>query len=164
MGPTYQEHQRFALWVYALSIGIVCVGLGAMLLVPDEGRGEPVPQVVVTITAGLFIFLFDVLSLRTTVNCEEIYVRLGWPIPILWKRFRMDDIRDVRVVTYRPILEAGGWGMRFGRFEGKFAIYWNARGNRGVLIETDKRRYVIGSQNPNDLHAAIERSVQQLNR
>ena len=162
MGPTYQEHQRFALWVYALTIGIVCIGLGALLFAPHAGGS--VPPVVVTIAAGLFVFLFDVLALRTTVDRDGIYVRLGWPIPIFWKRFRIEDIRETRVITYRPILDASGWGLRFGRFENKFTIYWNARGNRGVLIDTDKRRYVIGSQNPDDLHAAIERFVQQQNR
>lgn len=107
-------------------------------------------------TVALYLFVFDILALRTKVDSDAVQVRLGWPIPIFWKRIGIDTIREARVVTYRPLVDAGGWGMRFGRFEGVFTIYWNARGNRGVLIVTDKRRYIIGSQEPEALHAAIE--------
>lgn len=110
----------------------------------------------VVCTVALYLFVFDILALRTKVDNDAVHVRLGWPIPIFWKRIGIDSIREARVVTYRPLIDAGGWGMRFGRFDGVFTIYWNARGNRGVLIVTDKRRYIIGSQEPEALHAAIE--------
>lgn len=121
--------------------------------------GEEVPSAIIVVSmVALVLFLLDILALRTTVDSDGLRVRFGRPIPIFWKRIGIESIREARVVTYRPLVDANGWGLRFGRFDGVFTIYWNARGNRGVLIETDKRRYVIGSQDPEALHAAIERA------
>jgi hypothetical protein len=55
--------------------------------------------------------------------------------------------------------DAGAWGVRFGRFEGASCRHYNARGNRGVFLETSKRRYIIGSQNPERLHDALVRAL-----
>lgn len=153
--PVFVEHQRFALWVYALVIGIMCTSVGAIVYAPGQ-NGKQIPHELASIYAALFLFLWDVLSLRTVVDQSGVRVRLGWPVPIFWKRISFESIRAARVVTYRPLLDASGWGLRFGRFEGQFTIYWNARGNRGVLIETDSRRYIIGSQKPEELFHVIE--------
>lgn len=157
-GPAVQvfvEHQRFALWVYALVIGIMCTSVGAIVYAPAQNE-KPIPHELAPVYGALFLFLWDLLSLRTVVDQSGIHVRLGWPLPIFWKRIPFESIRAARVVMYRPLRDAGGWGLRFGRYEGQFAIYWNARGNRGVLIETDKRRYIVGSQKPEELFHVIE--------
>lgn len=156
MANVYEERQRFAAWVYVLVIAIVCTSTGAMIMAARSEGANAAPMEIVAFTLILFLFLFNVLALRTSVDSEAIRVQLGRPIPIFWKWIGIETIREARVVTYRPLLEAGGWGLRFGRFDGVFTIYWNARGNRGVLIDTEKRRYVIGSQDPEALCAAIE--------
>ncbi|NUM53914.1 MAG: hypothetical protein HUU46_09750 [Candidatus Hydrogenedentes bacterium] len=152
----YTEDQRFALWVYLVAIAVTCISLAGLVIAANTPNANPVPIATVIVVAVLCAFLWDVLVLRTTVSRDGVYVRLGWPIPIFWTRIGAGRIREARVVTYRPLLDAGGWGLRFGRFDGRFATFWNARGNRGVMIETDSRRYVIGSQSPELLHAAIE--------
>lgn len=152
----YQERQNFAAWVYLLVIAIVCISTGVMITaVRSESANAVSPEIVAT-SVILLLFLFNILALRTTVDGYAVRARLGRLIPFFWKRIEIASIQDVRVVTYRPLRDAGGWGMRFGRFEGVYTNYWNARGNRGVLIETEKRRYIIGSQDPEALHAAIE--------
>lgn len=155
----FSEHQRFALWVYVIAIAVACIGVGAIFIVEDTAGAKAVPPATVLCIAAMLLFLFDVLWLRVSVDRIGLFVCLGRPVPIVWKRIPLEAIHEVRVVTYHPILDAGGWGMRFGKFEGRFAIYWNARGDRGVLIDTDKRRYVIGSQEPEWLCAAIGQAM-----
>ncbi|MCC6795506.1 MAG: hypothetical protein IT366_10335 [Candidatus Hydrogenedentes bacterium] len=154
----YVEHQRFAAWVYMLAVAILGICTGAVIMALRREGSDATTPIEMVFTVALYLLVFDILSLRTVVDGEAIRVQLGRPIPIFWKRIGIDSIRAARVVTYRPIADAGGWGLRFGRFDGVFTIYWNARGNRGVLIETEKRRYIIGSQDPEALHAAIERA------
>lgn len=65
---------------------------------------------------------------------------------------RFEDIASVQAVTYNPLLEYGGWGIRgFGK-----KIAYNAQGNRGVLVTLKSGGTVLlGSQQPEDLEAAI---------
>ena len=150
----YHERQRFAVWVYLIAAGAALGSLGALALAQVHGD-KAAPPAVVVFSVAMLLFLFDVLFLRTTVDAAGVYVRLGWPVPIFWKQIDARRIRSARVVTYRPLIDAGGWGLRFGRFEGRFTVFWNARGNRGVLIDTDTRRYIVGSQGPERLCEAV---------
>ncbi len=69
----------------------------------------------------------------------------------------MASIVRIEVVSYRPLMDYGGWGIRVGR-DGERVL--NARGNRGVRIElTDGTRLLIGSQRPEALAVAIERTL-----
>ena len=89
--------------------------------------------------------------MRTTVTREGVTVTFGLPG---WIRFHIaaDEIRGVEAVTYRPLAEFGGWGIRFGA--GGTRAY-TARGNRGVRIRTDRRAFLIGSQRPDELADAL---------
>lgn len=153
----YEEYQRFALWVH-LTIPAVFICAGAYIVwaarsVDGLGSGF------LCLNGGIFavsaLFLINVLELRTFVTSDEVYVRFGTWAPLIWKHIPLADIRDLRAVRYRPLRDAGGWGLRFGRFEGRPCRFYNARGNQGVLIDTPKRRYIIGSQAPERLAAAI---------
>jgi len=57
------------------------------------------------------------------------------------------------VLTYSPISDYGGWGIRYGSI-GKA---YNVSGNRGVQLELlNGERILIGSQKPEELAAAID--------
>ena len=154
----YEERQRFALWVYVLLIGAVggtaVIFALAALDAPEQGAARGL-WLVVTGHLAVGVFVSNILFVSTRVSNAEVYVRLGWLFPMIWKRIPLKDIRDSRCVTYRPLRDAGGWGMRFGRFEGRWCRFYNARGHEGVLIETPQRRYIIGSQTAERLEAAI---------
>ena len=58
---------------------------------------------------------------------------------------------------YRPILDYGGWGIRWG--PGKGWAY-NVSGNRGVQLELlDGKQLLIGSQNPEKLAQMIGKAM-----
>ena len=101
----------------------------------------------------VFLILLSVLTLRqtTTVAADAVTVRFG---PLYRMRIPFSDIAHAEAVTYRPVRDYGGWGIRgFGR---RRAL--NARGDRGVLVtRTDGSTILIGSQKPRELLSALAR-------
>jgi hypothetical protein len=79
--------------------------------------------------------------------------RVGW----IRKVVSYDTIERIEPVTYRPIREFGGWGVRgFGQKQA-----WTASGNRAlVLHRTDGSQLYVGSPHPERLAERV-RSVAQ---
>lgn len=157
--PSYIEEQFFAPWVYWL-VSVLAVGgtiLTTIALKKDHYSSFSFWFFPVYL-ATLYVFVLNLLYLRIEVSEDLLRLRLGYFLPLGWKRIPLKDIRESRVVVYHPIRDAGGWGIRFGRFEGQFCRFWNARGNRGVFLRTAKHCYVIGSQQPEQLLLALRRS------
>jgi hypothetical protein len=85
-----------------------------------------------------------------------VRVWFGW-VPTYRRFVVIGTVQKIEVVVYRPFADYGGWGIRTGR-DGERAL--NARGNRGVRLElTDGTRLLIGSQRPEALAIAIERTL-----
>jgi hypothetical protein len=151
----FQETQTFAYWVYLLLAGSAVFSLGTVLYAVQSGaENEAAARIAIVVTAAVAGGITSLLLLRTRVDGVELHVALGL-LPLLRLHVALGDIIEARVVEYRPLRDAGGWGMRFGRFEGHSCRYWNARGHRGVLVVTSTHRYIIGSQQPEDLLAAL---------
>ncbi len=156
----YREEQRFGWWVY----GLLAV-LMALAWALFEGRGPivapPVGQhghrVVVGVAAGLLlspvVILVGLLRMTTVVLPTEVRVWFGF-IPTYRRSIAIGSVRRVEIVQYRPIVDYGGWGIRFGR-DGERVL--NARGDRGVRLHLiDGSKLLIGSQRPEELALAVE--------
>ena len=103
--------------------------------------------------AGYLSFLVWFLSLKlvTEVRDEEVYVKFVR----LWRArtIPLDQIRRVAAVTYSPLLDYGGWGIRCGRK----GMAYNVSGNCGVQLELKEGRpLLVGSQRSEELARAIE--------
>lgn len=117
----------------------------------EETQGfAPWAYVVISL---VFLVLLSVLTLRqtTTVAEDAVTVRFG---PFYRMRIPFSEIAQAEAVSYRPVREYGGWGIRgFGR---RRAL--NTRGNLGVLVTSgDGSTVLIGSQKPRELLAALAR-------
>ncbi len=158
----YRETQGTGLWVYLLLLGVgfftVFIPLYAAIYEGEEiSMSLLFPAILAAATLPLVL---NLLCLRTEVQQDRIYIRLGFLFPMMWRRIPLDAIASVQVVGYRPLRDAGGWGYRWGRYEGRRCWYYSMRGNRGVLILThDNRQHIVGSQNPEALAAAITKAV-----
>jgi hypothetical protein len=65
----------------------------------------------------------------------------------------LSEIGSVQAVTYRPLREFGGWGIRWG-WKGSRA--YSIAGNRGVELELrEGKLIVVGSETPEALATAI---------
>jgi hypothetical protein len=91
------------------------------------------------------------LELHATVEDGGVHIRM---LPFANRTIAPAHIARWEARTYRPILEYGGWGVRFGP-RGRA---YNVSGDRGVELTLDNgKRVLIGSQRSDDLAAAIGR-------
>ena len=115
-------------------------------------------MVIIWVLFGLlFPWLFYKIKLTTEIRAEGVFVKFS-PFQFRFKHFSYPDIRDCQSITYRPIADYGGYGIRYGR-KGKA---YNISGNRGILLTfRNDKTLMIGSQKAEELSNAIH---QRLNR
>ncbi len=157
----FREEQRFAWpWIVAITIPAILIGIA---LYRQIWLGRPVggealsgsllwPAFAVAVVVAVW---FSRLKLITEVQDGGLSIRFLY----LWaeRRITWNEIRWAQAVTYRPVKDFGGWGVRWGERAGVRGIVYNARGNQGVRIElTNGERVLVGSQRAEDLARAIE--------
>ena len=154
----YEERQSFAAFFYVVTlIPVVIVGV----ILATSHQTPLKPEILLLILVGIFFFeafLLNLSILTTRITQDHVEISLGRWIPFFRKRIPLATLRSFKAVTYRPLLDAGGWGIRMGRFEGTKCWFYNTRGKEGVLIETDTQRCIIGSQMPDQLVDVIKRT------
>lgn len=95
------------------------------------------------------VWLLYVMQLVTEVRSNGIYLRF---FPLAKRFIPFGEIRSCVAREYRPIMEYGGWGIRWGG-KGKA---WNVSGNRGVQLVLERGKpLLIGSRRADELAAAI---------
>jgi hypothetical protein len=161
----YREEQNFDWRAYAVVIAVEVL-LWAVLLWQVQKSPDLVAllnhrpvefPLVVTLCVALPLFLVvGFLRMTTEVTPTDLRVWFGW-IPTYRRVVLVAAIVRLEVVSYRPLVDYWGWGIRSGR-DGERVL--NARGNRGVRIElSDGTRLLIGSQRPEVLALALERAM-----
>ncbi len=140
------ERQQVAVWVHVVTA--LCVG-GALVSVIATPSGQGRWWAI--IPALLLLAVYGMVTPMTVrVDSAEMRVdfgHFGWP---RW-RFPIAEIGHARVVEFSPLRDYGGWGIRWGRD----SMCLNQRGNRGVRFRFAGRDYVVGSDDPARLLAAL---------
>ena len=153
----FSETQYFRQpWLLALLAAIVApfwYGLirQTMLGIPFGDRPlQDAALILMTASVTLTSLWLFLMHLRTEVRENEVWVKFV----LLWRprSIPFEDIVSAQSVTYRPIRDYGGWGVRGGPKDKAY----NVSGNRGVQLELrGGERFLIGSQLPDDLAQAI---------
>jgi hypothetical protein len=101
-----------------------------------------------TVAMALLTAAFlSLVRLDTEISKDAVKFRL-FPLHFRWVVIPMKDIKNLSVVTFRPIREYGGWGFRRVK-NGKAYII---RGRDGLRLEfPDGRHVLIGTQNKETL-------------
>ena len=163
----FQEDQQFRqrwMWVLLIFSTVPAIILMLYIMYRQLVRGIPVgdnpmpdgvliwfaPLMILLMTAMLF--LFKTMKLSVQVDNQFLHIRF---FPFLKRDIPLEEIVIWKARQYRPILEYGGWGIRYW-FGGKA---YNVSGNRGVQLEfRNGKKLLIGSQRANELAAAIQRA------
>lgn len=158
-GCSYLEVQRFdQLWLRMLMGVILLASVGAFVAVLT-GIDDDAPTgalgwlglsvAAIALPVGLNVWMFW-MHLQTEVHPQG--VRLRFRGLFVDRRIEWPEIEGFQAVSYRPIREYGGWGVR--GLSGKRA--YNVKGDRGVLVWLSGGRTVlIGSQRSEALEAAL---------
>ena len=155
----FEERQRFRqwwAWIAILAPAVVAWLMFFLQIVGGEPVGDdPAPDwfiwLMVAVMGIGFPTWFAVLTLETRVDDEGVHVRFRNGIGRRDVAFA--DIVEVESREYRPILEFGGWGLRWGRHRRRA---FTASGTAGVEIRLrDGRSVLVGSQRAGELAGVI---------
>jgi hypothetical protein len=161
MGELQQFRKR---WFWAILVPfslflIIMYGTGIykQIFLGKTWGGRPVPDTVlvvggvaVILIAIGFSTLFYLMKLVTLVRTDGLFIRY---VPFVNRMIEFSDIIRCEALTYRPIGDYGGWGIR----KGKKGRAYNVSGKRGVQLELSTgERLLIGSQRADELSKAIK--------
>ena len=103
------------------------------------------------VASALVVIILLVARLRVRVDSQTLDISFR---PFVHRRIRLQEIAQFEPRTYRPIVDASGWGVHYS-FTGKGWAY-NVSGDRGVQIKLKNGAWLlIGSQKPDELAKAI---------
>ena len=153
----FHEVQAFRRWPAAAVLAVppcAVIAITLRQLVWHRPWGNPPASDggLVFLSVLLLLVYARLLTARlvTDVRTAQVTVRLRG----MWvkRKFALSQVRSARAVEYDPVCDFGGYGIRSGQ-RGKAYI---ARGSGGVELEMDNgRKFLIGSQDPGALAAAI---------
>lgn len=155
----FYEKQKFSSWFCLVLVCSLVVGIAIIVAVLVIQESVDASVIVTAILGGIvapiaIVALFILTNLETEVRSDCLRVRL-FPFHIHYRKFAIEDLSEYYARTYRPILEYGGWGIRYSFRKGRGKAY-NMTGNQGVqLVFKNGKRLLIGSQKPDDLAQAI---------
>jgi hypothetical protein len=151
--------KRLLFSLVVLPIGIAGAGVYTQEFLHQPFGNHPT-------TTGHLLFLLMVPTLvclataliiaiaRLTTEVDQSGVRLIFR-PFSTRFIPFAEIASLKTVEYRPIRDAGGWGIHFYRMKG---WAYNVSGNSGVEITLKNGKLVlIGSQRSEELETAIRR-------
>ena len=163
---SFREEQQFRQpWLVGLMVVVLAltVGIWAYAFWTQLVRGEPFGDepmsdaALVAMGCGVTLLMIGVTALlwvarlETEVRDDGLHVRYRGLL--VNRLIPYGEIESCEARAYRPLLEYGGWGVRWSFRHGKA---YNVRGNRGVQLElTRGRKLLVGSQRADELAAAI---------
>lgn len=148
----YRERTLWAGWVYMTLWGAVLLVVFAALTGQDDAV-PPSLRLPLALGLGAFGAMIHFLlgGLTVEVRRRGLKIHLG-TVPLVATRIPYEDIESLESVTYSPLREFGGWGLRF-RGDKRA---WTARGDRAVVLHCgDGKRIYVGSDRPRRLEARI---------
>lgn len=144
--PRHTEFEPLALWARLLTWGAVALGVGALVANPPGEGALASVLIAAVLSLGILVeWVFGGLKVELFSDKMRVSLgRAGW----IRKVVPYETIESIEPVTYRPLREFGGWGVRgFGEKQA-----WTARGNRAlVLHRSDGSQLYVGNRDPERL-------------
>lgn len=145
-------------WTYwdvqnPLWMNLIIVVSVVWLAAPAIPTAKEVPWLAATMLALAVALAALYGGIHTTVTVDKVEVRFG-----AYRMLRMpvSEIAEVKLHTFSPLRQFGGYGIR--RNLEMWAIF--IRGNEGVLLTTvGGKKFLIGSDHPERLAAAVQAAM-----
>lgn len=151
--PLFEERQRFSIWVRGPLWGSIFGFAAVLLFLQVRGLPAEVSRIVWSLWAVTSVIdgLIAASGMLTRVRKEGIEV-MGTPLTFLRRRIGWEEIERIYARTYSPLLEYGGWGIRFGRS----GTAYNIRGHQGIQLELKNgKKLLLGTQQPQEFLEAV---------
>ena len=166
----FEEEQKLDAWwvklgvvlLLAVSLGPVYYGLIKQIVYGIPWGDKPMPNtgfiilgIVLTLVMAAVTFLILGSKLNTSVRHDGIHLSF---FPFFKARvIAKERIEKFEVRKYKPLMEYGGYGLRYSLRNGKA---YNMKGNTGLqLYLVDSKKLLIGTQRPDALRRAMEKMM-----
>lgn len=163
----FREDQQFRsplLWIPLFAVTAFCSGtiiwMVSRQVIQDIPFGDDAMSnermlvlggIIIVLNLVLLLFIAS-MKLQVEVTEAGLFVRFR-PIHRKTRMIDLDGLTQVSSVQYRPAMEYGGWGIRYGR-NGRA---YNVTGDLGVRLDYDNGRHLlIGTRQPDTLKEAID--------
>ena len=148
----YYEIQKFNHWLIKLflALPILIFLTGVVLGKTQSEQGTPMLiAAVVTLFVSVLLYF---TKLETRVDELGITIRY-FPFQRVYYYVKWEEIKAAQVRTYKPIMEYGGWGLRYSFKNGKA---YNIAGNQGLQLELKSgKKFLIGTQKSEELKSFL---------
>ncbi|CAM2902852.1 DUF6141 domain-containing protein [Paenibacillus sediminis] len=145
---TYEEDRYLPIWILVLIAPITILMWAAVYIQLIEGKpfgAKPASDTVLIILWIIFGILlpslFYFIKYRIRLNNEQLVLEL---IPFYKNKIRIADIQTINLITVRPLIDFGGWGLRFNGkktgliIEGKVGIEVKLKSNEIIVIASKR--------------------------
>ncbi len=159
---SFTETQQFRQWwLWLILLGTLVVPLGIIWYdIYTHHASHTTNEILSGAVVPLAIMLlFWSFKLDTVIDHTGVSYRF-FPLQIGMKKKEWSEIERIYIRQYSPLLEYGGWGIRFGMMGAGMA--YNVAGNMGIQLELKTgKKILIGTQDPEGAGAFIKQFVQQ---
>lgn len=164
----YIETQKFnQLWLWALLVGILIIeivfigyGLLKQIVFKEPWGDKPMSDLGLVLFAVwaigipmIVMYMFSITSLEIRIYPSGVYLRY-FPFHIKYRCIPWDSIDEIVGRKYNPILEYGGWGIRWHLNSWAYTV----SGNHCIELRKGKKKIILGTQKLGELMSAINRA------
>lgn len=156
----FEETQRFRqIWLWAILLGVTGIAGGTMgyqqLHDPQTSNGE------LLIPVGIFVFVNGLFfSMRLTTQMDASSLTFGYFPFLIHRKYDKIEIESMELVEYNGLIDYGGWGIKW---NGDCWSYTTG-GTHGILIKTKDKKFLLGTQKPEEAKQAIAQFNEQKSR
>jgi len=158
----FSENQQFRLLWVKITIGIAAIGtISPIVYQLFTGRLRHIPHsafvnsIIPVVIIVALILLFSFLELRVRVVPTAVLYRFH-PFQRKWHQIDAEYIVSCEHITFRPLRDYGGWGIRYSSSKGSA---YTVSGNKGVLITKKSGKKILLGSRQGD---ALEQSIRQI--
>ena len=149
----FMETQKFRQWwIWVILLMALLIPVGAFTATYFSNKQNSLKELPALIPAVILIGLVIVLTLsaRLTTEIDEYVISYRfYPFHFSPLKIRWEDVQLAYVRNCKPILEYGGWGLRFTFRNGKA---YNVMGNAGLQLQLKNgKKIFLGTQKQSDL-------------
>jgi hypothetical protein len=156
--PAWNESQCpmwiWGLWLMTIAMVLPTVGRFGLDALRHGETGSVI--VILAIPMGIWLLLMLFSGIHVRVDSQNLRIYLGiFRIRIF--SITLERVARAEVMEFRALRDFGGWGIRYGRGPDRHPMWsFFMSGGSGVIITTcDGKKYLIGSDNPEQLTKVI---------
>jgi hypothetical protein len=159
MDTFFSEKQKFTQWwLWIILIGIIgttSYGAISQLVFGKPFGDKPASDaglLLLLVFISLLLILLRNISLTTQITAEGIACKL-FPFHFSYRVFKWTEVSNCYVRKYSPIIDYGGWGIKYG-LKG---LAYNISGNFGIQLELKSgSKILIGTQKPDEVKKLLD--------